>query len=136
VGFYCSGMSAKDAYLKAGYKTSKLDYAYRNASEILRNPDIRQAIDEQLDDFTKNVADKIKQSTEEAFEKLLSLMRGAENEFVQFNVGKDILDRAGLKPTDKLEQKHSGNIKIEFEYFDSPKETEDDIDDESETTPE
>ena len=53
--------------------------------------------------FVKSVRDKIKQSTEEAFEKQLSLMRSAEHDFVQLNASKEILDRAGLKPPDKVD---------------------------------
>ena len=121
-------MSQMEAYKRAGYKGNARGHAWN----IVDNSGIRQAIDEKLTKITKSVEDAIKQTAMQAFETEKDLMLTAENEFARIKASQDILDRAGLKPMDKLEQRHSGNIKIEFEYFDTPQET-DDIDDDNET---
>jgi N-methylhydantoinase A/oxoprolinase/acetone carboxylase beta subunit len=94
-------MSAAEAYRRSGFE-SKVENCRQNAFQLITKSYIREAIDEKLNEFTKSVADKIKQSTDEAFEKQLSLMRSADNEFVQLNASKDILDRGGLKPGDNV----------------------------------
>lgn len=91
-------MSAMEAYKAVGYKGNARSHAW----EIVANRGVREAIDEKLAQFTKSVADNIKQSTQEAFEKQLHLMRSAENEFVQLNASKEILDRGGLKTPDNI----------------------------------
>lgn len=63
------------------------------------------------DDFKEELQKQMRESFSslaiEAQKKLKSLLN-SKNEFVKIQVIKDILDRAGYKPTDKIE--HSGNI--------------------------
>jgi hypothetical protein len=42
----------------------------------------------------------------------------AENENVRLSAIKDLLDRGGFKPTDKVETKNDTNAKIEFGFVD------------------
>lgn len=55
---------------------------------------------------------------------------------VKNKLAENHLVRMGYKVNEEIDHKHSGTVKIEFEYFDTPEETEDDIDDDAETTPE
>ena len=58
--------------------------------------------------FAKEIEDKrkkaIKDSIPAAIAMLNHLMNNAESESVKLGAVKDILDRAGMKPTDKVEQ--------------------------------
>lgn len=54
----------------------------------------------------------------EAAEKMFELALTAESENVRATALKDVLDRAGYKPTDKVEQKSDLNGKIEFGFVD------------------
>lgn len=134
IEFYCSGMSATEAYRRAGFDSSEENCRF-HASQLITKSHIREAIDNKMNEFVKSVEDAIKQTAMQAFETEKNLMLTAENEFVRHNASKDILDRAGLKPTEKVDQSHSGTVQIKFEYFDTPQET-DDIEDDNETTTE
>lgn len=128
IEFYCSGMSATEAYRKAGFGI-KIENYHTHASQLMAKSSIREAINEKMNEFVTSVEDAIKQTAMQAFETEKGLMLTAENEFARIKASQDILDRAGLKPTDKVDQKHSGSVRIEFEYFDSPQETDDITDD-------
>jgi hypothetical protein len=55
---------------------------------------------------------------EEAAEMMFQLAKEAESENVRATALKDVLDRAGYKPTDKVENKTDMNGKIEFGFVD------------------
>lgn len=110
VEFYCSGIPATEAYIKAGYKGDP----QKNAWIIQENSGVREAIDEKLNVFINNVDDKIKQSANDALDKALLLMTTAESEMVRLRASQDILDRAGLKALDRFTGKleHRGEIAL------------------------
>jgi hypothetical protein len=53
-----------------------------------------------------------------AAEMIFELAQSAESETVRLTALKDILDRAGYKATDKVEQKNELSGKIEFGFCD------------------
>lgn len=55
---------------------------------------------------------------EKAAEMMFELAMNAESENVRVSALKDILDRAGYKPADKVEQKNETSGKIEFGFVD------------------
>jgi len=110
VEFYCRGKSAMEAYRLAGYTGDP----HKQAWQIKANQGVQEAIDEKLNAFVKNVDDMIKQSAEDAFNNEIHLMTTAESEMVRLRASQDVLDRAGLKVTDKLDAniKQSGEIML------------------------
>lgn len=93
-----------DEYLETGngtqaalkvYDTESVKTAATLASENIRKPKVQQYLE-----------DKAERAAEVIFE----LLENAQNETVKLNAGKDILDRAGLKPTDKSE--NTSTVKI------------------------
>jgi len=108
VEFYCRGKSAMEAYRLAGYTGDP----HKQAWQIKANQGVQEAIDEKLNAFVKNVDDMIKQSAEDAFNNEIHLMATAESEMVRLRASQDVLDRAGLKATDKFDGKirHEGGI--------------------------
>jgi hypothetical protein len=124
-------MSATEAYKLCGYSEST---AGRNVWHFMKKYEIREIIEERLADYTKEVSDHIKMKSQDALDVAYRIMTTGENEFARLKAAQDILDRSGLKPAEKVDQNHSGTVKIEFEYFDTPQETEiDDLGDENET---
>jgi phage terminase small subunit len=108
VEYYSSGkMTAKEAYLKAGYKNT---LSTTSASQLLQKPRIRQAIDDRLAEFRKTMEDKIIGNAEDALDNELFLMTSAESEMVRLRASQDVLDRAGFKAKDKVE--HSGSVDL------------------------
>ena len=101
VEYYCSGMTAKDAYIKAGYKNKSDDSARKSASQLLTNTDIRVAIDERLNEIRQNIDDQIKLSTDKAFGTMLDLL-GSEMDFARLGAAKYILEIAGHKAPENI----------------------------------
>ena len=134
IDLYCSGtVSATEAYKLCGYSAKT---AGNNVWHFMKKYGIREIIEERLADSTKEVDDQIKMKSQDAFDVEYRIMTTGENEFARLKASQDIMDRAGLKPKEKIDQNIRGTVRIEMEYFDSPKEAEDDIDNESETMPE
>jgi len=61
--------------------------------------------------FEKTLRDSINLSSSYAYRTMVKLL-GARSELVRFQAAKDILDRAGFKPTEKSEinHNHTGNL--------------------------
>lgn len=101
VEFYCSGMTAKDAYIKAGYKNKSDDAVRVSASQLLTNPNIRTTIDERLNEIKQSVDDQIKLATDDALSTMRNLLT-SEMDFARFQAAKYLLDTAGHKVEDKI----------------------------------
>ena len=94
-----------DKYLETGngtraalatYDTDKEDTAKSIASENLTKPNVLAYLESNADAVANN---------------MVKLALKAKNEQVQVNAGKDVLDRAGYKPKEKIE--HSGSFSLE-----------------------
>ena len=81
---------------KGGDPAKKDLVADQMANETLKKPKVRAYLEE---------------NAVGASNRIVELSKNAENETVKLNANKDILDRAGYKPTEK--QEHSGSIIIE-----------------------
>lgn len=89
------------AALKA-YDTKKEETAAVIASENLRKPKVQAYLE-----------DKAERAAEVIFE----LLENAQNETVKLNAGKDILDRAGHKPTEKIDHTSNGEQITAINYI-------------------
>lgn len=103
------------AALAAGYSESG---AATESSRLLKNDKVRAYIDELQAERRETIQNTLKKQAVEAVEILLELARSAESENVKMQAVKDILDRAGYKPTEKSENKNEMSGKIEFGFVD------------------
>lgn len=124
-------MSGYEAYRQSGYKGDP-----KHFWDILGEKGIREIVEERLTNNVSSIDDQIKLTLQEAYDQARNIMLHGENEFAKLKAAHDFMDRAGLKPKEKVDQNISGSIKIEFEYFDTPEEKDEDVSDGSETTPE
>lgn len=109
-----TGMNQTDAYMKAGYKSKTRKTIGNNASRLMENDIIRAEIDCRLEAITDNAYRILKANTTKAAEKLVLMMEWAtENDRNKLAAVKDVLDRAGLKPEEKV--KLQQRIIVEFD---------------------
>jgi len=109
VEFYCSGMTAKDAYIKAGFKAKSDSSIRKQASQLVTNSNIRSAIDERLNEIKQNIDDQIKLATDDALSTMRNLLTSSMD-FARFQAAKYLLDTAGHKAPEKHE--HSGSLEL------------------------
>ncbi|MEH7086776.1 terminase small subunit [Neobacillus drentensis] len=107
--------NGQKAAIHAGYAEIG---ASQEAYRLLRNPRVKEYIDELEKERRERIQSRLAGMAEKATEMLFELAQNAESESVRINALKDILDRAGFKPTDKLEQKNEHSGKIEFGFVD------------------
>ena len=86
---YCLHGNAAKAAATAGYSHPKQ-----------RGHELKNQFEDQIEDRTKKM---IMDCVPGALTQLKSLSEGAESESVRLGAVKDILDRAGLKPTEKVQ---------------------------------
>lgn len=85
--------------IKNNFDVADMNTAYSMSSEYLRKPKIQKAIENHAED---------------AESMIYKLSQKAKAEIVRLNASKDIMDRAGFKPTDKTESKTTHlNIEID-----------------------
>jgi len=112
------GMSQKRAYIEAGYAEKSAEVC---ASQLLRNPKIQEEIERRLREINRANKVRLARISEAALAKLLSIINEAEEDKVRLEAIKDALDRAGLKPEEKVNI--GGGIKVEFEIVDNESKT-------------
>ena len=110
---YISGMTAKDAYIKAGYSNKSDDAVRASASQLLSNPNVRAYVDERLDEIKQNIDDQIKTTTDDALRTMRSLL-SSELDFARFQAAKYLLDTAGHRAVEKYESENDINLNIKM----------------------
>jgi len=99
---YCSGMSAKDAYIKAGFKTK---YPEQHGYHLLQNAIIRELIEQKKAENSQKVDDKLAFNEDKALDRLVEIMDMVLTKDTIFAVIKacqDILDRRRGKPSQNV----------------------------------
>jgi len=96
---YCQTGNATKAAIQAGYSQA----TSKQQGHVLKNK------------FAKEIEQRIKKMVQDAVPAAVSqisiLAQTATSEQVRLNAAKDILDRAGLKPADRIEQRISHDDK-------------------------
>jgi|TARA_R110000824_G_scaffold401529_1_gene612792 phage terminase small subunit len=96
---YCQTGNATKAAIQAGYSET----TSKQQGHVLKNK------------FAKEIEQRIKKMVQDAVPAAVSqisiLAQTATSEQVRLNASKDILDRAGLKPADRIEQRISHDDK-------------------------
>ena len=102
------GKTQADAYIQAGYSPRG---ARSSASKLLTNPNIQGEIQKRLDEVKRQAKIHMEQRSLKAATTMTELLdSGSKDDFCRLYAAKDILDRTGLKPDDKVE--HTGEIRI------------------------
>jgi len=101
IALHAAGMRNKDIAKLMGYEPSTV-------SIILNDPRAAKLTarmaEEFIEELTTTTQDRIAASALEAFETMLQLLRNGENDRVKFTAAKDLLDRAGFKPSEQTVQ--------------------------------
>lgn len=103
------------AALQAGYSEAS---AASQGSRLLKNSKIQEYLAERRQERKDAVHLQLSSYAEEAIKELYSLMKSAESENVKMQAIKDIMDRAGYKPVDRVDNKTELDGKIEFGFID------------------
>lgn len=98
-------VALKAAGLRTKDIAEMLDYEVATVSKILSDPRSKKLLEQLTTDFieqlTKDTQEVIQSHTLEAANKVVDLMRNAENERVQQTSAFDLLDRGGFKPKEQ-----------------------------------
>lgn len=113
--FYLEFNNGTLAAIKAGYSEKS---AHVQASQLLKNPKVRDYIEELRSRRSEAVVNRIGHMAVDVINGLYDLAQHAESESVRLNAIKDILDRGGFKPVEKNENKNTLDGKIEFGFVD------------------
>ncbi len=94
------GMGQRNAYVGAGYTEKTAD---QGACQLLRNTKIQEEIKRRLIDIEGRNRIRLGRISETALKELLSILgKGTPDDRVRLDAVKDALDRAGLKPVEKI----------------------------------
>ena len=98
------------AAIAAGYSENG---AHVTASRLLKTVKIQEAIQELREERQAEMRQRFVAEADNAMRVLLSIMNDEEvSPQTRYNAAKDVLDRAGYKPSDKVE--HSGKQELEI----------------------
>jgi len=108
---YTGAMTRSDAYMTA-YGTENRDDARRRACDLIRtNQYVKSEIDRILDVGLEEAVENLRAEANSTVTRMIELRDMGNKEYtVQLAACKDILDRIGLKPPEKIEHEHSGDI--------------------------
>lgn len=108
--FIANGGKQSAAALKAGYAEGS---HHTDASRLVRNPLIQQAI-------TKGVMMQIGLRAASALQTIDSLSTTARSDYVRLEAAKDILDRAGFKPPDRIDTRLDATLTVSLDLAPKP----------------
>lgn len=107
------GKTYVSAYREAGYEASKDTVAWTLASRLFRNDQVKAEIQRRRDENLAKDMISLDILRADAMIQAQRLIReGTNDDRVKADMVKDILDRAGLKPTDKQQLNVNANVGI------------------------
>ncbi|WP_052427538.1 terminase small subunit [Neobacillus niacini] len=113
--FYFVLNNGTKAAIKAGYAESG---AHVEASRAIKNPKVKAYIEELQKERRERIQSRLAGMSEKAAEMMFELATTADSESVRLTTIKDILNRAGYKAVEKLENKNEHSGKITFGFRD------------------
>ena len=119
--FYLDLSNGTQAAIKAGYAVAG---AHTEASRLLKNAKVAEYIESEREARKKAIQSKLAKYAEDAVILLYDLAKTSDSDSVRLQAIKDIMDRAGHKPVDKVENKNEHSGKIEFSFTDPNQEPE------------
>lgn len=109
------------AAIHAGYGEAG---AHTQASRLLKNVKVRDYITNLEKERRERIMNLMASMAEDSIKGIYELAKSADSESVRLQAYKDVLDRSGYKPTEKVEQKSENDTKITFGFVDPMAETE------------
>jgi len=104
------GKSQKQSYLEAGYQGKNADV---QASKMVRNSKIIEEINRRLNDINIKNRVRLSRISEFALSELLTLLKNNDVDYkTKLEAIINSLDRSGLKPTEDINLKLSGEVKV------------------------
>lgn len=109
-----------ERYVETGKKQqSAIDAGYApagahvTASELLKNPKVQEAITNLREERREYMMSRFAEEAKNAFTVMLSIMNDTDiSPQTRYNAAKDVMDRAGYKPTEKQELTAKQEVEI------------------------
>lgn len=102
------GKTRTQAYIDAGYSRRN---ARKAASNLWTNMDIQGEITRRTEEVTEQAKIHLQEKSLAAAKTITELAEdGTKNDFCRLQAAKDVLDRTGMKPAEKVQ--HSGELKL------------------------
>jgi hypothetical protein len=112
------GMSLVQAYLEAGYDTSR-DNAYALSSRMIRNVKILAELDQRMSDRRTAVSQRLSGMSDLSTNIYIKIMQIKSDDpeilRLQQKTASDVLDRNGHKPKEQIDLIHKGGLDIKLE---------------------
>lgn len=99
VSEYIKHGNATHAAIAAGYSEKT---AYSAGPRLLKNVDVQQYLNKTEQNLNRDLRTLFVEEALQAFETMRDLMKNSGQDNVRYSAAKDILDRAGYKPVDKV----------------------------------
>lgn len=96
---YIKSGNATQAAIAAGYSEKT---AYSAGPRLLKNVEIQQYLNKTEQNLNRDLRTMFVEEALQAFETMKDLMKNSGQDNVRYSAAKDILDRAGYKPVDKV----------------------------------
>lgn len=110
---YIKSGNATQAAIAAGYSEKT---AYSAGPRLLKNVDIQQYLNKTEQNLNRDLRTMFVEEAKEAFETMKDLMKNSGQDNVRYSAAKDILDRAGYKPVDKVVADVNSEVNHRHEY--------------------
>jgi hypothetical protein len=117
---YLKDRNATQAAIRAGYSE---DTAYSQGQRLLKNVEVAEFLAQQEAELKRDLRERFVEEAEMAFETVLKIAQGISPPGVKkpsartvLDAAKDLLDRAGYKPTDKIDAhvENDGQLSVIF----------------------
>jgi phage terminase small subunit len=117
---YMKSKNATRAAVAAGYSEKT---AYSIGSELLKKPEVAEFLAQQEAELKRDLRERFAEEAEMAFETVVKIAQGISPPGVKkpsartvLDAAKDLLDRAGYKPTDKIDAhvENDGQLNVVF----------------------
>lgn len=96
---YIRTNNATKAAIAAGYSEKT---AYSQGPRLLKDVEIQQYLNKTEQNLNRDLREMFVEEAQEAFKTMKDLMKNSGQDNVRYSAAKDILDRAGFKPADKI----------------------------------
>jgi phage terminase small subunit len=112
---YLTLNNGTQAAIKAGYSQAG---AHVQASVLLKNPKIQDYMEARRKERQDYVHGQLAKYAEKVVNELFAIAMNSDSDAVRMQAIKDIMDRAGYKPVDKVDNRTEHGGKIEFGFID------------------
>lgn len=91
--------NATKAAIAAGYSEKT---AYSQGSRLLKDVEVQRYLNKTEQNLNRDLREMFVEEAKRAFVTMIDLMKTSQQDNVRYSAAKDILDRAGYKPVEKI----------------------------------